>query len=158
MPLLPVAAHSVCRAATGYICFNSSLHSARSLLLHSILPDSLHLCLAPLEEEPEAEGGWGVNPSAPISCWSGVNFLGCLACCMCKPWKGLLLLLSLFLAALGLHSDAWGLAAVPWLSLVAVRGGLLSSCGTRPSHCRGFSCCVCGLSSCDARASLSGSE
>ena len=93
-------------------------------MLHSILPDSLHLHLAPLEEEPEAEGSWGVDPLAPTSGWSSVNSLACLACCMCKPWKGLLLLLSLFLAALGLHSDAWGLlAAVPWLSLVAASGG-----------------------------------
>ena len=40
--------------------------------------------------------------------------------------------------------------------------GLLSSCGARFSHCRGFSCCgagasavaACGLKGCDARASL----
>ena len=126
MPLLPVTAHPVCRTSTGYICFSSSLHSARSPLLHSILPDSLHLRLAPLEEELEAEGSWGVYPSAPISRWSSVNSLGCLACYMWKPWKGLLLLSSssLFLAALGLHSDAWRLlAAEPWLSLVAASGG-----------------------------------
>ena len=96
----------------------------------------------------------------PPVVWSSVNSLACLACCMCKPWKGLLLLLSLFLAALGLHSDAWGLlAAVPWLSLVAASGGnSLVVVQGRPIAGDSLVRVGSELSSCDAWASLSGSE
>ena len=41
---------------------------------------------------------------------------------------------SLFIAVLGLH-------CYPVFSLVAVSGGLLSSCGAWTSHCGGFSSC-----------------